>query len=152
MAEPSSSASKASSMVAGKSDAEVEDILDRMLTRLALCDDSKLEPLLSKLLPLCISSLSSHSVAVRNKVRQFPPLSLSIAISIYFSQFSNFSVSEIETANAEISISISISRNFCVDYANVIIWVRNLWLRVLSRWNLLLRVTLWTLGLEKEGG
>jgi len=44
-------------------------MLDRMLTRLALCDDSKLEPLLAKLLPLCISSLSSQSLAVRNKVR-----------------------------------------------------------------------------------
>ncbi|QHO26945.1 uncharacterized protein DS421_7g203790 [Arachis hypogaea] len=64
MAEPA----KVSSMVAGKSDAEVEELLDRMLTRLALCDDSKLEPLLSKLLPLCISSLSSNSAAVRNKV------------------------------------------------------------------------------------
>ncbi|XLS83942.1 hypothetical protein HN51_034108, partial [Arachis hypogaea] len=69
MAEPAPpSSSKVSSMVAGKSDAEVEELLDRMLTRLALCDDSKLEPLLSKLLPLCISSLSSNSAAVRNKV------------------------------------------------------------------------------------
>ncbi|GKU93489.1 hypothetical protein SLEP1_g7081 [Rubroshorea leprosula] len=34
----------------------------------ALCDDSKLEALLSKLLPLTISSLSSQSLAVRNKV------------------------------------------------------------------------------------
>ncbi|XP_027329154.1 proteasome adapter and scaffold protein ECM29 [Abrus precatorius] len=62
MAEPSSSTP------AAKSDAEIEEMLDRMLTRLALCDDSKLEPLLSKLLPLCISSLSSQSLLVRNKV------------------------------------------------------------------------------------
>ncbi|KAJ4979048.1 hypothetical protein NE237_009828 [Protea cynaroides] len=53
-----------------KSDAEREEILDRMLTRLALCDDSKLENLLSKLLPYCISSLSSHSTEVRKKVME----------------------------------------------------------------------------------
>ncbi|CAB4308924.1 unnamed protein product [Prunus armeniaca] len=43
-------------------------MLDRLLTRLALCDDSKLQPLLSKLLPFTVSSLSSNSSAVRNKV------------------------------------------------------------------------------------
>lgn len=52
-----------------KSDEEREEMLDRLLTRLALSDDSKLQPLLSKLLPYTISSLSSHSSAVRNKVR-----------------------------------------------------------------------------------
>ncbi|CAJ1971239.1 unnamed protein product [Sphenostylis stenocarpa] len=60
--------SSSASLLSAKSDAEVEEMLDRMLTRLALCDDSKLEPLLAKLLPLCISSLSSQSLAVRNKV------------------------------------------------------------------------------------
>lgn len=64
MAEPSSGPAK--------SDAEIEEILDRMLTRLALCDDSKLEALLSKLLPYSIASLSSQSSAVRNKVRSLP--------------------------------------------------------------------------------
>ncbi|KAI9402448.1 hypothetical protein POPTR_001G274500v4 [Populus trichocarpa] len=64
MAESSSS----SSSPVVKSDAETEELLDRMLTRLALCDDSKLETLLSKILPLTISSLSSNSTAVRNKV------------------------------------------------------------------------------------
>ncbi|KAL4306738.1 hypothetical protein AHAS_Ahas16G0208300 [Arachis hypogaea] len=54
-------------MVAGKSNAEVEEVLDQMLTCLALCDDSKLEPLLSKLLPLYILSLSLNSAAVYNK-------------------------------------------------------------------------------------
>lgn len=56
-----------SSSLASKSDGELEEMLDRMLTRLALCDDSKLEALVSKLLPLTISSLSSQSPAVRNK-------------------------------------------------------------------------------------
>lgn len=60
MAEPSSAPAK--------SDAEIEEILDRMLTRLALCDDPKLEALLSKLLPYSIASLSSQSLAVRKKV------------------------------------------------------------------------------------
>ncbi|KAF8398207.1 hypothetical protein HHK36_017133 [Tetracentron sinense] len=52
------------------SDAMREEILDRMLTRLALSDDSMLENLLSKLLPYCISSLSSESLAVRKKVME----------------------------------------------------------------------------------
>ncbi|CAL5190433.1 unnamed protein product [Lathyrus oleraceus] len=67
MAESSSSSSTAPAPRA-KSDTEIEEMLDRMLTRLALCDDSNLEPLLSKLLPLTISSLSSQAIAVRNKV------------------------------------------------------------------------------------
>ncbi|XP_021604828.1 proteasome adapter and scaffold protein ECM29 isoform X2 [Manihot esculenta] len=58
----------ADSSSAVKSDAETEELLDRMLTRLALCDDSKLQALLAKLLPLTLSSLSSQSTAVRNKV------------------------------------------------------------------------------------
>ncbi|KAJ8751379.1 hypothetical protein K2173_016576 [Erythroxylum novogranatense] len=59
MAEPSST----------KTDADTEELLDRMLTRLALCDDSNLQPLLAKLLPRTISSLSSSSsTSVRNKV------------------------------------------------------------------------------------
>ncbi|KAJ4724481.1 Proteasome-associated ECM29 [Melia azedarach] len=62
MAESSSSSSMSSS------DVEKEELLDRMLTRLALCDDSKLEALLSKLLPLTISSLSSPAIPIRNKV------------------------------------------------------------------------------------
>ena len=66
MAEPSSAPAK--------SDAEIEEILDRMLTRLALCDDPKLEALLSKLLPYSIASLSSQSLVVRKKVCS-PPLS-----------------------------------------------------------------------------
>lgn len=65
MAESSSSTA---TTLRAKSDSEIEEMLDRMLTRLALCDDSNLEPLLSKLLPLTISSLSSPSIAVRNKV------------------------------------------------------------------------------------
>ncbi|KAE9606271.1 putative proteasome component Ecm29 [Lupinus albus] len=68
MADSSSSSSSSSSSLPAKSDAEIEELLDRMLTRLALSDDSKLQLLLSKLLPLSISSLSSQSLQVRNKV------------------------------------------------------------------------------------
>ncbi|PRQ32931.1 putative proteasome component Ecm29 [Rosa chinensis] len=57
-----------SSVSSSKSDEEKEEMLDRLLTRLALRDDSNLQPLLSKLLPYTISSLSSNSSAVRNKV------------------------------------------------------------------------------------
>eukprot|EP00268_Persea_americana_P062214 TRINITY_DN795_c0_g1_i5.p1 TRINITY_DN795_c0_g1~~TRINITY_DN795_c0_g1_i5.p1 ORF type:complete len:1799 (+),score=364.65 TRINITY_DN795_c0_g1_i5:189-5585(+) len=63
MAESSSSSME-------KSDAEREEILDRMLTRLALADDSKLQGLLSKILPYCISSLSSQSQSLRKKVME----------------------------------------------------------------------------------
>lgn len=59
--------SSSSSSLISKSDGELEEMLDRMLTRLALCDDSKLESLVSNLLPLTISSLSSQSPTVRNK-------------------------------------------------------------------------------------
>ncbi|XP_044479857.1 proteasome adapter and scaffold protein ECM29-like [Mangifera indica] len=45
-----------------------EELLDRMLTRLALCNDSNLEALISKLLPHTISALSSSpSNSLRNK-------------------------------------------------------------------------------------
>ncbi|OVA18531.1 Proteasome stabiliser ECM29 [Macleaya cordata] len=53
-----------------QSDVEREEILDRMLTRLAFTDDPKLESLLSKLLPYSIASLSSQSTAVRKKVME----------------------------------------------------------------------------------
>ena len=79
----------------GNSDADREEMLDRMLTRLALCDDSKLQPLLSKLLPLTISSLSSQSLAVRKKVTTISLDSYSMKFSYccccwYYSIFGNF--------------------------------------------------------------
>ncbi|KAI3837921.1 hypothetical protein MKX03_019436 [Papaver bracteatum] len=61
-----------SSSTAGmaKSDEDREEVLDRMLTRLAFTDDDKLDNLLFKLLPYSISSLSSQSPAVRKKVME----------------------------------------------------------------------------------
>ncbi|KAM7278672.1 hypothetical protein ACFE04_005806 [Oxalis oulophora] len=60
--------STSSSTAPVKSDGEIVEMLDRMLTRLALCDDSNLQLLLSRLLPITIASLSSNSSAIRNKV------------------------------------------------------------------------------------
>ncbi|KAF7852405.1 hypothetical protein BT93_L0950 [Corymbia citriodora subsp. variegata] len=82
------------------SDEELEETLDRMLTRLALGDDSKLQALLSKLLPLAISSLSSPSAAVRNKV---------VEILSHVNKRVKHQL-EIE-ANA-----VSIVKNFCILY------------------------------------
>ncbi|KAL6519030.1 hypothetical protein OROHE_017454 [Orobanche hederae] len=56
------------SALVGKSDDEKEELLDRVLTRLALCDDSKLQELLVKILPLSIAALSTASTSLRNKV------------------------------------------------------------------------------------
>ncbi|MCL7022732.1 hypothetical protein MKW94_004116 [Papaver nudicaule] len=53
-----------------KSDEDREELLDRMLTRLAFTDDDKLDNLLFKLLPYSIASLSSQSPAVRKKVME----------------------------------------------------------------------------------
>ncbi|KAM0979435.1 hypothetical protein ACFX13_015572 [Malus domestica] len=52
-----------------KSDEEKVEMMDQLLTRLALCDDSNLQRLLSKLLPFTISSRSSQSSAVPNKTK-----------------------------------------------------------------------------------
>ncbi|XP_011080457.1 proteasome-associated protein ECM29 homolog [Sesamum indicum] len=73
MAESSSTSSAGavgswSAALSGKSDQEKEELLDRMLTRLALCDDSKLQDLLAKILPISIAALSSASTSLRNKV------------------------------------------------------------------------------------
>ncbi|CAH2033513.1 unnamed protein product [Thlaspi arvense] len=83
------SSSSSSPSLMSKSDGELEEMLDRMLTRLALCDDSKLEALVSKLLPLTISSLSSQSPAVRNKasprLREFP-----LRLNLLFVDFKSY--------------------------------------------------------------
>ncbi|CAA7406117.1 unnamed protein product [Spirodela intermedia] len=53
-----------------QSDDEREEMLDRMLTGLALADDSKLKILLSKILPYSISSLASPSPSIRKLVME----------------------------------------------------------------------------------
>ncbi|KMZ74828.1 hypothetical protein ZOSMA_121G00010 [Zostera marina] len=51
-------------------DAEREEMLDRMLTRLALAEDSQLQNLLAKILPYSIHSLNSPSSSVRKLVME----------------------------------------------------------------------------------
>ncbi|XP_078435505.1 ARM repeat superfamily protein isoform X2 [Wolffia australiana] len=52
------------------SDAQIEEVLDRMLTSLALADDNKLTNLLSRILPFSISALASSSPSVRKLVME----------------------------------------------------------------------------------
>ncbi|XP_020113729.1 proteasome-associated protein ECM29 homolog isoform X2 [Ananas comosus] len=69
MAEASSSPSS-STAAAAKAEEERAEVLDRMLTRLALTDDDKLEPALAKILPYSIASLSSPSPSIRKMVME----------------------------------------------------------------------------------
>ncbi|KAG4953084.1 hypothetical protein JHK87_038678 [Glycine soja] len=103
---------ESSSSSLAKSDSEVEEMLDRMLTRLALCDDSKLEPLLSKLLPLCISSLSSQSVAVRNKVLE---ILSHVNKRVKLQPQIGLPLSDLWKLYSE-SAAVPIIRNFCIVY------------------------------------
>ncbi|XP_021734263.1 proteasome-associated protein ECM29 homolog isoform X2 [Chenopodium quinoa] len=70
MADSSQSPAPSTSLsaMAALSDKEREEMLERMLTNLAFCDDSKLQSLLANLLPRAIACLSSQSTAIRNKV------------------------------------------------------------------------------------
>ena len=64
MAEPSSPAPAPPA----PTDAEREDALDRMLTRLALAEDARLAPLLARVLPYAITSFASPAASVRKLV------------------------------------------------------------------------------------
>jgi proteasome component ECM29 len=64
MAEPSSPAAAPPA----PTDAEREDALDRMLTRLALAEDARLAPLLARVLPYAITSFASPAAPVRKLV------------------------------------------------------------------------------------
>ncbi|GJN13854.1 hypothetical protein PR202_gb00604 [Eleusine coracana subsp. coracana] len=55
---------------AQQTDAEREEALDRMLTRLALADDARLAPLLARVLPYAITSLASPAAPVRKLVME----------------------------------------------------------------------------------
>ncbi|OAY68778.1 Proteasome-associated protein ECM [Ananas comosus] len=70
MAEASSSPSSSTGAAAAKAEEERAEVLDRMLTRLALADDDKLEPALAKILPYSIASLSSPSPSIRKMVME----------------------------------------------------------------------------------
>lgn len=109
MAESSSSTA---TTLRAKSDSEIEEMLDRMLTRLALCDDSNLEPLLSKLLPLTISSLSSPSIAVRNKVLE---ILSHVNKRVKLQSDIGLPLTELWTLYSE-SGAAPMIRNFCIVY------------------------------------
>ncbi|KAL6906048.1 hypothetical protein ACP4OV_003649 [Aristida adscensionis] len=72
MAESSAAAAAAAAAVATaeQTDAEREEALDRMLTRLALADDARLAPLLPRVLPYAITSLASPAPPVRKLVME----------------------------------------------------------------------------------
>ncbi|XP_030522220.2 proteasome adapter and scaffold protein ECM29 isoform X2 [Rhodamnia argentea] len=106
MAESSSSPANA------MSDAELEEMLDRMLTRLALCDDSNLQALLSKLLPLAISSLSSPSSAVRNKVLE---ILSHVNKRVKHQPEIGLPLSDLWRIYTEANV-VSIVKNFCILY------------------------------------
>ncbi|KAF7058005.1 hypothetical protein CFC21_065146 [Triticum aestivum] len=93
-------------------DAEREDALDRMLTRLALAEDARLAPLLVRVLPYAITSFASTSTSVRKlameilshinkRVKHRPEISLPM-----------LDLWKIYTESA----STSIVRNFCIVY------------------------------------
>jgi proteasome component ECM29 len=66
MVEPSSPSPAAAPPA--PTDAEREDALDRMLTRLALAEDARLAPLLARVLPYAITSFASPAASVRKLV------------------------------------------------------------------------------------
>lgn len=113
----SSSLSATLSVLAGKSDSETEELLDRMLTRLALCDDEKLQDLLSKLLPISIAALSTSSQLVRNKV-----LEILNHVNKRTKNQSNIKLPLMELWNLySESSSASMVRNFCIVYIEMAI-------------------------------
>ncbi|XP_042400814.1 proteasome adapter and scaffold protein ECM29-like isoform X2 [Zingiber officinale] len=106
MADTSTSSSTA------PSDAEREEMLDRMLTRLALADDDKLEPLLVRILPYSISSLASPSPSIRKSVLEMlshvnKRVKNCPEISLPFSELWRI----YNEANASLMV-----RNFCIVY------------------------------------
>ncbi|PIN26135.1 hypothetical protein CDL12_01113 [Handroanthus impetiginosus] len=121
MAESSTSNSSAggswSSTLSGKSDEEKEELLDRMLTRLALCDDSKLQDLLAKILPLSIAALSSASTSLRNKVIE---ILSHVNKRVKHRQEIGLPLSDLWKLYAE-SSSAPMVRNFCIVYIEMAI-------------------------------
>lgn len=115
-----------------KSDAEREEMLDRMLTRLALADDSKLQGLLSKILPYCISSLSSQSQSLRKKVNhksQSQPLPLYVCVDRFwnvrfvFRFCLNYWVVDVRFLEVRVLVFVLIWRVKCVYLFLLMIWI-----------------------------
>ncbi|KAM0057039.1 putative armadillo-like helical, proteasome component Ecm29 [Helianthus debilis subsp. tardiflorus] len=90
-------------------------MLDRMLTRLALCDEPKLENLLSKLLPLTISSLSRSSSAVRTKVME---ILSHVNKRVKHQQHIGLPLEELWQLYMENNAALMV-RNFCIVYVEM---------------------------------
>ncbi|CAK9314254.1 unnamed protein product [Citrullus colocynthis] len=102
----------AESSSTSKSDGEIEEMLDRILTRLALCDDSNLQSLLLKVLPVTISSLSSQAASVRNKV-----LEILSHVNKRVKHQPHIGLPLLELWNIYLEAnSTSMVRNFCIVY------------------------------------
>ncbi|KAL4027472.1 hypothetical protein IC575_010638 [Cucumis melo] len=102
----------AESSSTSKSDLQLEEMLDRILTRLALCDDSNLQSLLLKVLPATISSLSSQAISVRNKV-----LEILSHVNKRVKHQSHIGLPLLELWNIYLEAnSTSMVRNFCIVY------------------------------------
>ncbi|XP_073141185.1 uncharacterized protein [Henckelia pumila] len=121
MAESSSTTTPAAATpwasLSGKSEEEKEELLDRILTRLALCDDSKMQDLLVKILPISIAALSSASTGLRNKVIEIlshvnKRVKHQLEIGLPFSDLWKLYVE---------STSAPIVRNFCIVYLEMAI-------------------------------
>ncbi|CAA0805895.1 ARM repeat superfamily protein [Striga hermonthica] len=113
MAGSSTSAARSwSSALDGKSDEEKEELLDRMLTRLALCDDSKLQDLLARILPLSIAALAAASTSLRNKVIE---ILSHVNKRVKHQQAIGLPLSDLWQLYVE-SGSAPMVRNFCIVY------------------------------------
>ncbi|XP_031477538.1 uncharacterized protein LOC116248548 isoform X3 [Nymphaea colorata] len=97
---------------AGSNDLEKEEVLDRMLTRLALTDDPKLETVLPKILPYSISSLSSGSPAIRKKVME---ILTHLNKRVKHQKSIRLPVMELWKEYVEVGAAL-IVRNFCMIY------------------------------------
>ncbi|GER40722.1 ARM repeat superfamily protein [Striga asiatica] len=106
-----------SSALDGKSDEEKEELLDRMLTRLALCDDSKLQDLLARILPLSIAALAAASTSLRNKVIE---ILSHVNKRVKHQQAIGLPLSDLWQLYIE-SGSAPMVRNFCIVYIEMAI-------------------------------
>ncbi|KAL9248317.1 hypothetical protein vseg_021654 [Gypsophila vaccaria] len=98
--------------VASMSENDREAMLDKMLTNLAFCDDSKLQNLLSILLPRAIASLCTHSPAVRNKVLE---ILSHVNKRVKHEQGIGLPLSELWSMYTEATTAPMV-RNFCIIY------------------------------------
>ncbi|KAH7672010.1 proteasome component ECM29 protein [Dioscorea alata] len=121
-------AETSSSSAATPSDADRQEMLDRMLTSLALADDHKLQALLTRILPYSISSLSSSSPSIRKlvmeilshvnkRVKHHPEIGLPLAQ--LWSMYREFSGAPMVRNFCVVYIEMAFDRLPVVDKANM---------------------------------